>query len=159
MATSLERAQAVMAFRTATARDVDTVRELVRAAYARWVPVIGREPRPMIASYERAVVDHVIDLYEDDGRVVALIEMVPEPAALLIENVAVLPTYQARGIGDRLIAHAEAFARSLGSNTVRLYTNAAFTSNLAFYARRGYLESHREPIATGELVHMTKQLG
>jgi N-acetylglutamate synthase-like GNAT family acetyltransferase len=133
------------------------VRELVRAAYARWVPVIGREPRPMTADYARAVVDHVIDLYEADGQVIALIEMVPESTCLLVENVAVLPAHQHRGVGDVLLRHAEACARARGLAELRLYTNAAFGSNLAFYARRGYIETRREALASGgELVHMTK---
>jgi GNAT superfamily N-acetyltransferase len=32
-----------------------TMRALARAAYARWIPVIGREPTPMTADYDRAV--------------------------------------------------------------------------------------------------------
>lgn len=35
--------------RTALPEDAIAIRALVRAAYARWVPVIGREPRPMQA--------------------------------------------------------------------------------------------------------------
>ena len=35
------------ALRRATPRDAEAVRALTRAAYAKWVPLIGREPRPM----------------------------------------------------------------------------------------------------------------
>jgi hypothetical protein len=34
----------------------------VSAAYTKWVAAIGREPKPMTANYEQAVIDHVIDL-------------------------------------------------------------------------------------------------
>ncbi|RVC49448.1 GNAT family N-acetyltransferase, partial [Mesorhizobium sp. M00.F.Ca.ET.038.03.1.1] len=34
-------------FRTAEAADAAAIRDIVRAAYAKWVPVIGREPLPM----------------------------------------------------------------------------------------------------------------
>ena len=54
--------------RRATPADAATVRDLTRAAYAKWIPLIGREPKPMTVNYERAVVDHIIDLYEVDGR-------------------------------------------------------------------------------------------
>jgi len=142
------------------ASDAARVRALVRAAYARWVPVIDREPRPMTADYDRAIVDHVIDLYEDADELIGLIEMVPEPAGLLVENLAVLPVHQHRGIGDALLQHAEACARERGLTELRLYTNAAFGSNIAFYARRGFVESRREVLAAGgELVHMTKAVG
>ncbi|HZY55656.1 MAG TPA: GNAT family N-acetyltransferase, partial [Reyranella sp.] len=38
-----------LAFRSAAPGDAAAIRALVRAAYAKWVPVLGREPRPMQA--------------------------------------------------------------------------------------------------------------
>jgi GNAT superfamily N-acetyltransferase len=114
----------------------------------------------MTASYERAVVEHIIDLYEDGPSLVALIEVIPEPTCLLVENVAVSPEHQRKGIGDLLLSHAGDLARSLGLTELRLYTNAAFVTNIAFYARRGFHESGREPLSGGgELVHMSKLIG
>ena len=68
-----------------------------------------------------------------------------EPLAgyLLLENVAVLPAAQGRGIGGRLLGLAEQHARSLGLGEIRLYTNEAMTENLAYYRRHGYTETHR----------------
>src|SRR5579862_9220756 len=100
-------------FRRATSADVSTVREITRAAYAKWVPVIGREPKPMTANFQQAVIDHVIDLMEQAGRAVALIEVIPESSHLLIENVAVLPEWHGKGMGGLLLRHAEIIARSL----------------------------------------------
>jgi hypothetical protein len=59
-------------FRRATSADATAVREITRAAYAKWIPVIGREPKPMTANYEQAVAEHVIDLLEEGGRPIAL---------------------------------------------------------------------------------------
>ena len=69
--------------RRATAADVHVVRELTRAAYAKWVPIIGREPKPMTADYDIAVRDHRIDLLEIDGTLAGLIEMIDELDHLL----------------------------------------------------------------------------
>ena len=44
-----------MQIRRAGEADAAAVRELTRSAYAKWVPLIGREPMPMTADYERAV--------------------------------------------------------------------------------------------------------
>ena len=44
--------------RRAVSADASAVRELSRSAYAKWVPLIGREPMPMTADYERAVSEH-----------------------------------------------------------------------------------------------------
>lgn len=124
--------------RRATPTDAGAIRALSRDAYAKWVPLIGREPLPMTADYDRAVAEHLIDLLEEDGQLLALIEMIPQTDHLLIKNIAVRPDQQGKGLGDRLLQHAESVVRSLGLEEIRLYTNAAFTSNIAFYAKRGY---------------------
>jgi N-acetylglutamate synthase-like GNAT family acetyltransferase len=144
-------------FRRATSADATAVREITRAAYAKWIPVIGREPKPMTANYEQAVTEHVIDLLEEGGRPIALIQMIPQPSHLLIENVAVLPDRRGEGIGGLLLRRASAVARSLGLSELRLYTNALFSANISFYAHRGFEEFLRKPHAAGgEVVHMKK---
>ena len=148
-----------MSLRRATSDDVAVVRDLTLSAYAKWVPLIGREPKPMTANYERAVAAHIIDLCEEGGQVLALVEVIPEAGHLLIENLAVRPDQQGKGLGDRLLTHAEGLARTMGFAETRLYTNAAFASNLLFYSKRGYQEFQRVAVALGTVaVHMRKQL-
>lgn len=143
----------------ATAADADAIRVLTRDAYAKWVPVIGREPLPMRADYAAAVRKHRIDLLRLDGRLVALIEMVPQPDHLLIENVAVAPGFQGKGFGRRLLAHAEQVAASLGHDEIRLYTNQSFAGNLRLYQALGYRIDREEAFMDGFTVHMSKHLG
>jgi GNAT superfamily N-acetyltransferase len=150
-------------FRRATPADADTVRDITHAAYTKWIAVIGRKPKPMMADYDKAVVSNVIDLLEEDGRPVALIEMIPEfsfdPAHLLIENIAVMPERHGEGIGSVLLERAAVTARGFGVNEMRLYFNAKFVANHLFYARRGFVEFMREPHpAGGEIVHMKKSI-
>jgi ribosomal protein S18 acetylase RimI-like enzyme len=146
--------------RRATAADAVTVRELTRAAYAKWVPILGREPRPMTADYDAALRDHLVDLLRVDGEAVALIEMAPTADHLLIVNVAVVPAQQGRGHGRALMAHAEEVARSLNLSEVRLYTNALFAENLRLYRRLGYrVDREEQHPQFGVAVHMSKRLG
>jgi N-acetylglutamate synthase-like GNAT family acetyltransferase len=148
-----------VSLRRAAPNDVSAIRELSRTAYAKWVPLIGREPMPMTADYERAVTEHIIDLYEAGGQLLALIEMIPTRDHLLIENIAVRPDQQGKGLGDRLLRHAEAVALSLGLVETQLYTNAAFGSNLEFYSKRGYREYRRGTMVPGSIkVFMRKGL-
>lgn len=144
-------------FRRATSADASTVRETTRAAYTKWVAVIGREPKPMMANYEQAVIDHIIDLLEMDARPVGLVEVTPQSSHLLIENVAVLPDWHGKGVGGSFFERAETIARSLRLNELRLYTNAMFATNISFYAHRGFAEFLREQDARwGGVVHMRK---
>jgi GNAT superfamily N-acetyltransferase len=146
-------------FGRATSADVSTIREITRAAYTRWIPVIGREPKPVTANYEQAVVGHIIDLCEAGGRTIALIELIHAPSHLLIENVAVLPDRHGHGVGGLLLERADEVARSLSLSELRLYTNAMFSTNIAFYAHRGFKEFLRESHpGGGEVVHMTKSI-
>ena len=113
----------------------------------------------MTANYDQAVADHVIDLFEEGGRPIALIEVIPRPSHLLIENVAVLPERHGKGIGGLLLKRANAIARSFRLSELRLYTNALFSANISFYAHRGFEEFLREPHAAGgEVIHMKKSV-
>ena len=144
--------------RTATPADAQAIRDLTRAAYAKWVPVIGREPKPMGADYEAAVRNHRIDLLDQDGTLAALIEVIPEADHLLIENVAVAPAYQGRGLGRQLMAHAEGVAASMGRPLLRLYTNTLFAENIALYRRLGYAVDREEEFRGGTVLHMSKRV-
>lgn len=144
--------------RRAGPEDAALVRALTRAAYAKWVPLIGREPKPMTADYEAAVVRDRIDLFYVDGALAALIQLIAEPGCLLVENVAVSPDFQGRGYGRRMMAHAEAVAAKLGLAKVRLYTNKAFAENIALYLKLGYRLDGEEVLANGVRVDMSKAL-
>ena len=140
----------------ATPADVDAIRSLTREAYAKWIPIIGREPKPMQADYAEAVAKHRIDLLYLDGHLAALIEMIPGIDHLLIENVAVSPASQGKGLGRRLLAHAEQVAASLGCPELRLYTNKLFAGNVALYLKLGYRIDREQASNLGIAVYMSK---
>lgn len=147
-----------LTFRTADPADGAAIGQLVRAAYGRWVPIIGREPRPMLVDYEHAVREHRIDLLIEGEEIVGLIETVLHDDHLWIENVAVSPERQGRGYGRRLLAHGEQLALAAMRHDVRLLTNAAFTSNVELYGRLGYRVSRNEPFMGGITLYMSKTL-
>src|SRR4051812_8818836 len=74
--------------------DATAIRDLVRAAYAKWVPLIGREPMPMRADYDVALAEHDFDLLVDGDTLVGVLETMHQPDHLWIENIAVHPDRQ-----------------------------------------------------------------
>ncbi len=144
--------------RRGVATDAAAIRELTRAAYAKWVPVIGREPKPMTANYAEALRKHRFDLLYVDGKLAALIETIPEADHLLIENVAVAPAYQRHGLGRKLMAHAEKVAAASGFREIKLYTNQLFAGNVRLYRQLGYRVDREEAFKGGVAVHMSKQV-
>ena len=143
--------------RRAGLEDAAAIRQLTRDAYTKWIPVTGREPRPMTADYDAAVRNHRFDLLYVDGVLAALIETIDEPGELHVENLAVSPAFQGKGLGCRLMALAEGIARSLGHSRVGLCTNGRWTENLSFYAKRGYRVESEEDVDGGMFrVNMSK---
>lgn len=146
-----------MGIRPAEAADEAAVSAIVKAAYEPWVPVIGVPPLPMVADYAGLIARGRVHVLEN-GEVDALIVLHAEDDVLLVENVAVRPDRQGRGLGRRLLAFAEFRARSLGLPAVRLYTNEKMISNIGLYESLGYRETGRELIDGRRAVHMRKDL-
>ncbi|HXS46933.1 MAG TPA: GNAT family N-acetyltransferase [Solirubrobacterales bacterium] len=147
-----------MKIRVADSADVLAIHRLVQRAYGHYVSRIGRPPGPMEDDYEAKVLGGHVSVADEDGSVVGLIVLIQEPDHLLVENVAVEPERQSEGIGRALLAFAEDVAREAGLSTLRLYTHAAMTENLAFYPRLGYGETGRRVDNGFERVFFSKHL-
>jgi ribosomal protein S18 acetylase RimI-like enzyme len=145
-------------FRPAEPADAAAIRDIVRSAYGKWVPLIGREPLPMRADYEKAVAEHPFDLAIEEGRIVGMIGTMLADDHLWIENVCVAPEAQGRGIGRLLLERAERKAIEAGRPQLRLLTNSAFEANVSLYKRHGYTIDREEPFMGGMTVYMSKKL-
>lgn len=145
-------------FRPAGPADAAAIKTIVRAAYAKWVPVIGREPLPMRADYDKALDEHQFELAIEHGRIVGLIETMARDDHIWIENVAVAPEAQGRGIGRKLLDSAERQAVEAGCRELRLLTNGAFAANVLLYRKHGYAIDREEPFMNGTTVYMSKRL-
>jgi GNAT superfamily N-acetyltransferase len=158
-------AEDAIVVRIGTRADAEAIRALVHAAYAKWIPVIGRLPMPMAADYAQAVERHRFDLLHVGAELAALIETVREADHVLVANVAVHPGFQGHGFGTRLMRLAEDLAAGAGLARLRLYTNKRYPENLRLYGRLGYRVEREEPYAGADrtreddvMVHMAKDL-
>jgi GNAT superfamily N-acetyltransferase len=146
-----------MGIRLAEPGDDAVVRQIVDAAYAPWTEEIGVRPLPLEADYGELIADGRVHVLENGG-IDALIVLRPLDGVLLVENVAVRPDRQGRGLGRRLMAFAEFRARSLRLPALRLYTNEKMVSNIGLYESLGYRETGRESLDGRHVVHMRKEL-
>jgi ribosomal protein S18 acetylase RimI-like enzyme len=147
-----------LSVRGAGTADADAVLRIVRLAFVKYVPRIGREPWPMTVDYREPIARGHCWVAELDRRIAGLLVIVPEDGYLHLETVAVAPETQGRGVGGRLLGFAEEQAAAAGLGEVRLYTNEAMTENLAFYGRHGYRETHRTEQHGFRRVFFTKDL-
>jgi ribosomal protein S18 acetylase RimI-like enzyme len=120
------------------------MRELAQVAYAPYLERMGgQRPRPMDADYGRAVADAESWVAEDEGEVVGFLVLVPQDDGMLLDNVAVHPAYQGRGVGRALLELAENRARAGDHVLIRLYTHRTMVENQRLYERLGYVETGR----------------
>ena len=148
-----------IAIRRATLADAETIAALTDAAYAKYLPRMGRKPQPMTADYQQIVAAHPVWVLSGKRELAGVLVLMHEPDTMLIYSVAVHPSYQRRGFGRQLLAWAEHQAREAGYSRIRLYTNALMAENIALYQYLGYRETHREPFHGLVLVHLAKTLG
>jgi ribosomal protein S18 acetylase RimI-like enzyme len=144
--------------RQAVQPDKPAIEDIVRAAYALYIPRIGKPPGPMLDDYARRIADGAVSVIEEQQQIVALIVLIPHPDHLLLDNIAVRPDRQGRGYGGALIAFAESEAKRLGFSEVRLYTHRTMVENIALYARLGFVETGRGKDGGYDRVFMTKRL-
>jgi N-acetylglutamate synthase-like GNAT family acetyltransferase len=146
------------AVRRATPADAQAVTEVARAAFATYVPRLGVEPWPMTVDYADLIDNSEVWVVEDDGDAVGVLVLEDHPDHLLLDIVAVSPDRQGSGTGTWLLELADRRARELGHAEVRLFTNEQMTENLAYYARHGYTETHRDEVDGFHRVFFVRRL-
>lgn len=130
--------------RPAAPADASAITDCVRSAYQHFVARIGRPPAPMLEDYASIVDERMVVLATIDDLIAGVLVLAETSEGFLLENVAVEPRWQGRGIGRTLLEHAEQRARSCGYECLHLYTNELMVENRYLYSHLGYREyDHR----------------
>ena len=132
-----------MNIRPATPEDIAGVRACAEAAYEIYVAAIGKKPAPMIADFgaAQAAGDLYVACVNED--VAGFVVFFEREDHVHLENVAVSPAYQGRGIGGKLMDLVENETLKRGLRKIELYTNVKMTGNLTLYPALGYEEIGR----------------
>jgi ribosomal protein S18 acetylase RimI-like enzyme len=147
-----------VSIRRATAADAPAVAALVQRAYAPWIATVGRRPAPMDDDYAARCAAGQAFVLERDGTPAAVLVLDNAPDYLWLDNIAVDPAWQGQGIGRALLTFAEEEARRRNLPELRLLTHQAMLSNIALYARLGYVETDRRVEDGFARVFMAKRL-
>ncbi len=117
---------------------------------------------PLLADYKVVLAekDVWLAIRSDQHRegVFGVLVLEPRVADLMIESIATDPLVQGQGLGRIMLAAAEAQAKTLHYDTVRLYTGKPLTHLIAWYARHGFTIEREEPLSDRTIVHMMKRL-
>ena len=144
--------------RQARPADVAAVRNCAAAAYELYVERIGKQPAPMVADFAGQVGKGHVWVACDGGFVCGFAVFFACGDEMFLENVAVAPAHQGKGIGGQLIAFVEDSARNAGLGAVELYTNVKMLENLEMYPKLGYRETGRRREDGFDRVYFHKEL-
>jgi ribosomal protein S18 acetylase RimI-like enzyme len=150
--------QGDLEIRPARAEDATAITDCVAAAYRHYIVLLGKPPGPMLDDYKAVIQQHRVLVLTAGAKIIGVLVLITQTHSLLVDNVAVHPDYQRRGLGRKLMALAEEEARRLGFTTVTLYTNERMTENIELYKRLGYMETERKTEQGYQRVYMRKAL-
>ncbi|WP_158925620.1 GNAT family N-acetyltransferase [Acidisphaera sp. S103] len=144
--------------RCARPGEAGAVRGVVLSAYERYVAVIGTEPGPMLDDYAVRIAAGQVWVLEDAGAIAGILVLENGPDCFLLDNIAIRPDRQGRGLGRLLLDFSEAEAVRCGWGAITLYTHVLMVENIAIYAARGYVERERRTEKGFDRVYMEKPL-
>ncbi|MEU2063401.1 GNAT family N-acetyltransferase [Streptomyces sp. NPDC013455] len=142
--------------RTAVVADVPAVRAVTDAAYHPYIARIGVVPQPMEADHMANVVAGKV--FVTGAPVTGLVVLEAFADHLFLDSIAVRPEAHGTGVGRRLLRFAEAHARALGLDEIRLYTNAMMWENQEIYPKYGYEVVERRVDGPYDRIHYRKRL-
>ena len=127
--------------RLATESDLARIHEVVVSAYEKYLVRMDRPPAPVLRDYGPHIRNGSLWVIGDP--IIGLVSLTPENEYLLLQNIAVHPSFQGRGFGRMLMEFAEFRARQLRLLRIRLYTNEVMLENIGIYSHMGYIEVGR----------------
>ena len=129
--------------RAATAADVPAIVDIVDRAYRHYIARIGKPPGPMLDDYAARVSEDAVWVLQEGSAIAGILVLLFTPEYLLLDNIAIAPDRQGRGLGRRLLTFTESEALRRGYREIRLYTHQTMIENQRLYALIGYEETGR----------------
>lgn len=127
--------------RLAEPRDLDAIEVVVAAAYESHVRRMGFPPSQLLRDDSALIEAGQIWVLGDP--IIAAITLIEIDDTLLVENLAVHPDEQGRGVGRRLMEDAERMASDRGLRRLTLDRNEINRELSDFFGHLGYVELDR----------------
>jgi len=144
--------------RAAAQGDASGAAACVRAAYEHYVARNGLVPMPMRQDYDEVMRDYQVTVVEHGGEIVAVLALAVTGEGFLLDNIAIAPPHQGKGLGCALLQYAETEARRQGFDSIYLYAQEIMTENITLYRRIGYVEYARRVEFGLSRVYLRKRL-
>lgn len=112
----------------------------------------------MLENYAEVIQQRQVSVANLGGEIAGVLVLATTEEGFLLDNIAVHPSCQKKGVGKALLEFAESEARGRGFTSIYLYTHEKMTENRSLYAKIGYVEYDRRTENIYNRVYMRKQL-
>ena len=124
-----------MFFRRAVAEDHKIIIAIAQKAYEKYVERMGKEPAPMRPVIQK---EDVVFICEDNKQIIAFAILVKINDQIILDNIAVDPSHQKKGIGNNFIKFIEQYLIKKKFDKYQLYTNEKMFENIKWYQKIGF---------------------
>ena len=131
--------------REATPGDAEGLERCMHSAYAIYLDRMDAEQLPPLnLDYANEIQRYPTWVVEIDGTIVGGLVMVFGADLASVANIGVAQEAQGRGIGKRLLQHAERQVGARGFREIRLATHVLLSENVSLYQHLGFREESRD---------------
>lgn len=148
----------MITIREATASDCESIQACALAAYELYVDRIGKAPAPMVADFESHIEAGQVFVMLNENQLLGYAVCYVSDHTFQLDNIAIDPGSQSKGLGRKLIEYIHALAKKKGLEAVTLYTNEKMSENLDWYNKLGYTETGRRREDGFDRVYFRKQI-
>lgn len=145
-------------FRPARIEDASFLSELAWAAYSKYSINMNKLPRPVYYNYHDLILKGDTFVALNNKNIIGMATLSLRDNYLLIQNIAISPQFQRKGLGKRFINYAKKISISKNISEMRLWTNEKMPGNLEMYISHGFQETHRQEIEGHRLIYLKKIL-
>ena len=144
--------------RQATSRDAGDVAECVCRAFIDYIPLIGKQPQPMLDVYPALISQSRVYLAASQEKIVGVLVVDETDEGFCIDTLAIHPAFQGCGIGKQLIDLAENLAKQRQFQSVYLATNSLMFKTQGIYTHLGFVEYDKRIVNSYNRIMMRKKI-
>jgi len=139
--------------------DLANVEACIEAAYRPYVEQIGVEMAPLKEDYSTLIAKGVVSIIRNtSGEFVGVLVLYAKDDHILIDNVAIMPTWQRKQILLEVGAYIISIAEEVGVSLVRAFTNVMLERNVSLYQKIGMKVDRYEDRGDRVAVHFVFDL-
>jgi N-acetylglutamate synthase-like GNAT family acetyltransferase len=145
--------------RQAVLADAGEVTSCVCHAFISYIPLIGKQPQPMLEDYQALIKACKVFVLCKDNKIVGVLVLEQTKEGFCIETLAIHPLMQSLGLSKKLVAFAEKVASKMHYQSLYLSTNQIMHKAQAIYKHLGFVQYDQRRVNGYDRLFFRKTIG